>query len=735
MKKNLFPIVLLFVLAVLIPNSVGFASRHSTPVFSNNLQDTDGSFTFTQLKEGELRMIGPYATETMFFGLPANWKITSNPQLELDYSVTVQTKNSTANGQFYGGSLTVFINNQIVSSIPLNESGRFNQTLSIPVEFFESTRRDGRQELSIVLSSGESCLYDTRIEVVVYSDSRFVIPHELTAPDTDLRHFPRPLYQDSIFVDSVLIIVPDQPTSAELQAAISVSAGMEARTAGGLDINVVNHSSATEDKLAASHLVFIGKASSLPLLYQLATPMELKNGSFSDADNAGVLQMIPSPWSPERVVLIVSGNTDEATVKAAQALSTGVIRPADSTNVALIDSVNNRVYFNESSVDQTLEGMGYESVTFEGRGENTETFQFYIPAGQTVTPEAYFEASISNSTLLNYARSGVFVFLNNQPIGSIRLSDDTANKSNNRIQIAIPPSAVRSGLNLLDVSVALEPLDECADPNQTGLFVTLWADSRLYLPLATKSVNTVEIPDLSTYPAPFIQSPDLGNVAFILQKDNPEAWASAVRVAGYLGSQSDGVIFTPAAFYADEVGAVDLSKYNIMAFGLPSKMEFINQINNNLPVPFDPGSDIASEKELQVVYQVDPQQPAGYLQLLSSPWNVANLIIAVVGNNPQGVSWSADTLLSESSRQTLLGNFAVIRGEQVLSVDTRFLEIEAPVDLGSEISTPSIAEETPIASSPVRSVTSWIPFALGISLVLMILVIVVTLGVIRKKNE
>jgi len=733
MKKILFPIVLFFLIAALVPNSVGFASQVTAPVLIDNLQDTGGSFTFAQLKEEERRMIGPYATETMFFGLPANWRLTSDAQLQLDYSVTIQAASAANEGQFYGGSLTIYMNNEIVSVIPLNESGRFTQTVAIPLDLFESNRRDGRQELSIVLSSGESCLYDTRVEVIVHPNSSFVIPHEVTAPDTDLRNFPRPLYQDSIFVDSALIVIPDQPTSAELQAALTVSAGMEARTAGALDINIVNHAEATEDKLASSHLVFVGNASSLPLLYQLATPLALVDGSFSESGEAGVLQMIPSPWSPERVVLIVSGNDDQATVKAAQALSTGVIRPANVTNVALIDSVNNRVYVDQSTVDQTLEGMGYESVTFEGRGENTETFQFYIPVGQTVTPEAYFEASISNSTLLNYARSGVFVFLNDQPIGSIRLSDETANKANNRIQIAIPPSAVRSGLNLLDVAVALEPLDECADPNQAGLFVTLWADSRLHLPLAPRPADTVDVPDLSTYPIPFIQSPDLGNVAFVLQRDNPDAWASAIRVAGYLGSQSDGVIFTPEAFYADEAVNEDLSEYNIMAFGLPSKMEFINQINDSLPVPFDPGSDIASEEELQVVYQVDPQQPAGYLQLLSSPWNFGNLIIAVVGNSPQGVTWSADTLLSESSRQALLGNFAVIRGQQVLSVDTRFLKIEAPVDLEQSISTPAPAEN-PI-TAPASTVTSWIPFALGISLVLMILVIAATIITSRRKSE
>ncbi|MBN8655983.1 MAG: cellulose biosynthesis cyclic di-GMP-binding regulatory protein BcsB [Anaerolineae bacterium] len=735
MKKLFISFVLLLVIASLIPNSVGFARQNQDAPVVLDLQQAGTDFTLAQLNEEERRLFGPYATESVLFGLPANWRLTADAQLELDYSVTIQSSDTANNAQFFGGSLTVFMNDDIISVIPLDLSGRFTQTIGIPIAAFETARRDGRQEMTIVLSSGQSCLFDARVDVVIHSNSRFVIPHDVTVPDTDLTKFPRPLYQDTIFTDNVLVVIPDQPTSAELQAALTVSAGLEARTNNGLIATVVTHNNLNEDLLASAHIVMIGNASSLPTLYQLATPLNLVDGAYSDANDAGVLQMIPSPWSSERVVLIVSGNDDQATVNAAQALSTGVIRPAGTPNVALISDVNNQVYIEQSAVNQTLDSLGYESTTFEGRGENTETFQFFIPTGQTVTNEAYFEASISNSTLLNYARSGVFVLINDKPIGSIRLSDETANKANNRIQIAIPPTAVRSGLNNLDVVVALQPLDECSDPNQAGLFVTLWADSRMYLPLTPVAVDTVEVPDLSTYPIPFIQSPDLGKVAFVLQRDNPEAWSSAIKIAGYLGAQSDGVIFTPAVFYADETATADLTNYNIMAVGMPSKMEFIGAINDKLPVPFAPGSDIASEESLQVVYEIDPQQPAGYLQLATSPYNLANLVVGVFGNSPQGISWAADTLLSEIGRQALLGNFAVIRGSQVVSVDTRFVQLEVPVPAQEQIPTPETAGQPSLLPTASTSTTSWIPIALGISFLMMILVIVMAVISGRRKSE
>lgn len=732
MKKTSLLLVVFFVLFTFLPNSVGYAHVTTAPA----LQANEDSFTFAQLRENELRLFGPFATESIFFGLPSNWNLKENAQLELDISVSIQASTTQNTNQLYGGSLTVFLNRQIIGVLPISQSGRFTQSIPVPLEMLNSLRSDGRHELTFVLSSSESCLYDQKMDIIVHNSSRFIFPHDISQPDTSLINFPRPLYQDSIFTDSALIVIPDQPSSGEMQSALTVAAGIQARTGGAMLLNVVNVSGLTEDNLANNHLILVGNAASLPIMYQVPLPLNLSNNSFGTIGEAGIIQMAVSPWSPERVVLVVSGENDQATIKAAQALSTGIIRPHTSPNLALINSVNNQIYTSQSSTDQSLENLGYESVTFEGRGETTESFQFYIPIGQTVTTEAYFEVSLSHSTLLNYARSGLFITLNEKPIGSIRLSDETANQANNRIRIAIPPSAVESGLNILDVAAALEPLDACADPNQAGLFVTLWADSRLYLPLAPAPIQTIEIPDLTGFPLPFVQSPDLGNTAFIIERNNLDAAISAINIASTLSTTADGVIFTPKLFYADEVADVDLSPYHIIAVGTPSKMEFINNINSKLPAPFPAGSDSASEEELQVVYQIDPKQPAGYLELLPSPWDLKNLIVTVLGNSPQGINWASEALLNPNTRQSISGNFVVVNNSQIISVDTRLL------DLGTDaLATPQPSQEgQPVATTtPTQTasthVASWILPVLIVAIALIFCVIVIAVITNKRKQS
>jgi hypothetical protein len=730
MKKALLSLIILSVCLMLVPVTTGSARGIAAHPLSAPLLD-ETSFTFSQLREEDIRMFSPFASKTMLFGLPANWKILEGAQLELDMTVAIQ--NSAASTSIYGGTLTVALNENTIAVLSLNQSGSFTQAIKIPSTAFYSNRPDGRSELSFLLSTSQSCVVDQKMDVIIRPSSRFTVPHDVIQPDTNLANFPRPLYQDSMFVDSARIVIPDQPTASELQAALTVAAGLEARTDNSMLIDTVSSSGLTEDKLSDSHLILVGNAASLPVLYQLLLPMGVSDGKFVNAGDAGVLEMIVSPWNSERVILVVSGNDDQATVKAAQALSTGVIRSNSVSNLSLISNVNPKTYSAPSSVDRTLADLGYDNAVFEGRGENTETYQFYIPVGQTVTAEAYFEISLSNSTLLNYNRSGLFVVLNDRPIGSIRLSDDTANNPQKRVRIAIPASAVRVGLNYLDVTASLEPIDDCADPNQTGLFVTIWSDSRLYLPLKPAPISTADVPALAKYPMPFIQSPELSQTAFVLQHDSPESWRHAIKIAADLGGTSAGAIFTPAAFYADAIPDSARSNYNMLMIGIPSKMQVISEINDKLPGPFANGSDLADEKELQVIYQIDPSKPAGYLELLQSPWNPENVIITVAGNSPEGVFWAGEALLGEASRAKLLGNFAVVTDKQIITVDTRLISEDLPV---SSPATMLDDTQQPVTQPEVEDYSTplWIPVALGLTVVLILIVIGVAIYMNRKRK-
>ena len=125
------------------------------------------------------------------------------------------------------------------------------------------------------------------------------------------------------------------------------------------------------------------------------------------------------------------------------------------------------------------------------------------------------------------------------------------------------------------------------------------------------------------------------------------------------------------------------------------------------------------------------------MELLPSPWNPENLIITVLGNSPLGVSWAADALLDESARPKLIGNFAVVTDEQVISIDTRlFANENDPASLPAAV-IPSDVIATDVASTPTGTRTSasaLLPIALVVTVFLIFVVIGIALYTNRKSK-
>lgn len=698
---------------------------------SVSAQDTGvDTINFYQITQSDMQLLGPYDIGSLVFGLPAEWNITGSAELNLDINVAMSDVSGIALNQQVigvGGTLTVEYNRHIVGSFPLTQNGVVNQKITIPLGHTKPVREDGRQELVFELDSGFSCLVDQQMTVVIHTSSSIVYPHENVLPDLSLVRFPFPIYQGSINPDNALIVVPDEPTAEELQSAMIVSGGLGKLTNLRLAVDMTTVSELTPAQMAAGSLILIGKGSTLPLVSQLELPLAPVDGGFQSQDvDDGVVQMAHSPWSPGRVVLLVSGNTDAGVLKAAKAVSTGVLRPNTNSNLAIVQDTNLEVQGASHSIDSTLADLGYETTLLERRGIDSATFRFYIPPGMTLDPDAYFELFFGNSALLDYARSGMVVLINNQPIGSVRFSDATAAEAMNRLQVKIPSSVVLSGNNILEVTSNLQPIDNCSLPNLRGMWATVWDQSRLHLPLVQTMTESSQVLSLGEYPAPFIFDPSLSTTAFVLQRDDLESWRSALQVAAYLGERADGSLISLNTYYADAIPETARASLHFIVMGLAPQMPVMTELNEYLPAPFETESGIATENNLQVTFRIPVDSPVGYVELLPSPWNKGNIIVAAVGNLRQGTAWAISALYTSSLRSNLAGNFAVINDQQVTTTDTRLAMPEdnvAPTpSSGDVIVVPPVVDTTPV---PVERPIWILPALIGtFSLVVLILLVV-----------
>lgn len=719
MKNKFFNGLMAFLVCFMLAG--GFA----VPVGAQTTVGVD-TVTFFQLGESEIELSGPYDSQTILFGLPSEWKLTGPATLDLFMGVSFNVAIAGNVSQAYGGTLGISMNRNLLAVVPISVTGEISHTVTIPAEALVSRRTDGRMELVLSLESGIDCDVSQNLNVIVHASSQFAFPHELTQPDTSLVKFPRPLYQDTIYQDTALIILPDSPSASEMQSALTVSAGLSNITGGNLLMDLTTLGQLTPEQKAAGHLVLVGKAASLPILAELAMPITVTAGQFAleaGGEDDGVVALVNSPWSLSRAVLVVSGNTDAGTVKAAQAVSAGLLRPNVSPNLSIVKFVETIAYPATIPVDQTLADLGYNRDILERLGVSTVSYNFYIPPGQTVTNEAFFELVMGHSALLNFDRSGIVVSLNGQPIGSVRFTEATASKANNLTQITIPPAAVLTGNNRLDVTAALYPIYDCSAPNFDDLYAVVWPESRFHLPLQPTQAGNGAAISLDFYPAPFTYDPSLSGLAFILPENDMTAWKAAFNLAGFLGDRASGSLAAPRAFFAGSVTDEELAGYNLILVGRPSQLPPVVAMNEALPVPFAAGSDVAEERNMQVIFRIPPTSPVGYIELLPSRWNQGNTVLAVLGNTAQGVTWAGNALVNSDLRSRLSGNFAAVTDQQVVTADTR-LSTTIPQENGGGVSP---LQPEPVQPSAPIDRPGWVLPAAAVAAGLAVLILVIAL--------
>lgn len=740
MNKMLRQILSAFVLASLLGSLVFTVAVAAPP--AQTAQGNDAMIRFDMVGQPDTLLRGPYATMNARFGLPANWAYKNDASLQLiiTSSVVTESGQAVANGQFIGATLNVSLNDNDVATIPLVAGPSVTYDVPIPASALQSRLNDGRQQLTLFLDAGNDCTDANRhTSAMISGASHFTIPFAEQTPTLDLTMLPRPIFQrDSIFPVNSTIVVPDEPTAQELQAALTVASSFGRMSGGEMSVSLVPMSQMTPEMRTDSQLVFIGKSSTLSLLQGVALPAPVSNNTFAPSGmqvDDGILQLAVSPWNTGRALLVVGGNTDTGVVKAAQALSSENIQTIGNHNLALVADVvpptGQQTGVMLQRETQTLGELGYGIVTVNGVGRKDSIVQFTLPPGYVAAEDTYLDLTFNHSGLLDFSRSGLTVFMNQHLIGSVMLSEQTASTVTQRIKI--PASSLSTGTNELRFQVDLAPISQCSILDFSNLWLSIQPESVLHLPLRPATAGSVQLRDMSAYPYPFAGEPTLSNLAFVLPKGDPSTWNAAAQIALQLGRQSSGALFNPAVAYDGEIPEDIRNGRNLIAVGLPSDMKLFQEIKDSLPAPFEEGTNVAVLQGQQVAYRFPADADLGFLQLLNSPWNSDRVILAVAGTTQAGIEQASRILTDPLFSGQLRGNFVLVNGESLSVADTRTgLGLASVGDTASVASSPAQVPAapgaTPAAQSPVSLFATdvdWIPFVIGGLAILIVFVLIV----------
>jgi hypothetical protein len=749
MKKLVSVLTALLVLLAAFPLQAG---AHKLIASANPLQDrpvqigeNQATVTFGELGYTNVDLVSPYDSTRIMFSIPPNWKLVPGGTVQLVYEITLSgadVNKITDSRNPYGGALTVTFNDVTIGSIPMDQLGTNTVEFQLPAEALVSNRQDGRHQLAILLNAQFSCVYSLHALISIKETSLFNLLFEASSPQLDLSKLPAPFFlRNSLVPDSTLVVVPDQPSEIELQSALNLLAGFGSMISEPYAIDMVTVGQLTDANKADSNLVFVGKPEGLGALSEAKFPLAASAGGFAgmapDSSTDGILQMALSPWNDNKVILLVSGMDDAAVAKAAQAVSAGNIFVFENPALAYVSSVQPINQAIPVVQDFTLENLGYATQTLNNIGLNTVDYQFNAAKEQVAGSGGYIDLAYYHSGMISYGVSALSVRLNDQIIGSAVFNKESETLTTERMNI--PTGVLRYGDNRLSISTSLLADTTCDTSGLSDPWLVISDQTSLHLPAGTPvlpaSQKTV---DLKFFPGMFMTRSDLGDLTFVLPQGQLASWKVAGQLAYDLGWNANPLISNIRVAYADNVSSDVRSQSSLIVIGKASDLPFLAEFNDQLPAPFDLTTNSASERNMQIVYRIPSGVSVGYLELLTSPYNLEKLILVASANDDNGLAMAGNTLTQGPLQARLAGHFAVTNGVQVAtgSVGSGQFSVVGTVVPGAEqiVATP-ISNFNPNQGGNFQR-PGWLtilPTASGIIIVLVLLY-VIFVAIMRRRE-
>ncbi len=694
-----------------------------TPTAANPTSTGITEVTFAQLGlPADIELLAPIDHRSFTFEVPYRWQIIGNQSyLELDYDVQ-HAETATVENQTVNAIVSVYYNDVLLTAFAPKVGP--NNTIRIPIspEALAAPDLGERHPLSFIYLSGDCDLDRERTLFTIKDSSRIHFEYNLSPLEIDLAQFPRPLIQNLFEPESIVLVLPDAYSDADLTAAASIAAAIGHYSYNEANVTLITAGEATPERLVDTSAVIIGTPktnSFLQRLYQgdkLPTFLNQDGSTLLTADNQlinpddGIIQEIQSEYSADHVFLIISGANDNAVTSAARALSVLAPRYGFAGNLAIVEEFHDLVPAESVEIDTfTLADFGFQDTTFYGLDNFTTQIRFFVPYNWELTDTPTLTLSYIHAASINQAGSGVMVRLNDKPAGSVPIDTEVFGERSVKIQLAKEDFKPGTFNRLtFDITIDME-FPDCTLPDLDTIWLRLNEASELYLPHIEKTDVTM-IPSLQDSLGRLVTRQELSNILFAMPLNpTPAELQGMVDAAMWLGNFSGGPGFAPQVSRAETaIGLEQIdTPYHVIAIGRPTSNPFIAQINGLLPQPFMPNEDNLRQTVGNVVYRLPAQFKIGLLQTLNAPWNPGNLILVATGTNADSVTEAIITLTNPDTYYQLDGDLAFINGDNIETFDSKqYLRgslipgVEAVTPGDEEIPLEEITSTVSIATPP-----------------------------------
>lgn len=623
------------------------------PVRAQGVQTADLAFSDLGVV-APVTLSGPFTESEIRFNLPPGWKVEGIASIEVDlmayFSSLVATETGTTVSGLVGGDFSLLINGILAGTTTLQESGQQTIQFEFDAGLLKTPSEGGANILLLRWDGSISCQSNLLSSVTVSPISRIRFEYMEEPINLSLNDFPVPfVVEGAIQAVPLVLVLPDEPTLAELNAAMIVSAGIGQLTGNGAQVDVIPY---TEYRSTASQSRNVILVASSETLQSGAFTSEGLSNQIDPVETEGVLHLFQME---NGIGLLVSGD-DLGIVKAAQAMSANQVLAAGDERTMYINSVNAQ----PASIgleDMTLQDMGVGELVFTQPDAIRHSYDFYVPAGNQVRADATFDLIVSHSQQLDYLRSGLQMRVNGFPAVSLRLTDNTSNEA--LFKLILPTNLIHAGRNVIEFEAALSVRDLCTPASAEVAWLRISSNSLMHLPLES-AVGGSKMPvTFESFPDSFYSGTGLNNVTMLVAPGEFAAIQSASKLAGVLGSSlPQNSLIQMSTFFADALDPAVIGDKSLLLIGKPS--DFKGYLNNFPSLVFDEKNILTQQSIIELVNRPEANADIGYLAVRGFSAASSQIMLAVLGNTAEGINQAVELLISNKAGKQ---NFVITAGE------------------------------------------------------------------------
>jgi hypothetical protein len=293
--------------------------------------------------------------------------------------------------------VSILLNDEVIGGVRLTEDSPVTQQIKIA----PNVLRSGINRLEILSNvvpyykCYSTDLLSTWITVSETSNIHLPISEEKldVGQDFNLHDFPYMFLSDRSLSDLAFILAHDDVVSWNYASQVAYYIGSKG-SVPLVSLHAAYADDVSEEVLNQYNLLVFGRASTLPFISQIndllpapfksgsdeaVQPSMLVNYSLLPETSVGYLQILPSPWNKDHVILAVLGNTSDGIPMAGTTLTKDDLVARLSGNFAVL-------YSDQAVTTDTRLGVSKESIISQ------------LPVAVTVTPALETEVTPSLAT-------------------------------------------------------------------------------------------------------------------------------------------------------------------------------------------------------------------------------------------------------------------------------------------------------------------------------------------------